>query len=59
MMDKVDVNGVGAHPVYYYLKKVAGPVSIDKMLFPRAHVMSITRSLFSHPTTYGSMNGND
>ena len=29
MMDKVDVNGVGAHPVYHYLKKVAGPVSIN------------------------------
>lgn len=29
MMDKVDVNGVEAHPVYHYLKKVAGPVSIN------------------------------
>jgi hypothetical protein len=29
MMDKVDVNGVDAHPVYHYLKKVAGPVSIN------------------------------
>ncbi len=27
MMDKVDVNGLDAHPVYHYLKKVAGPVS--------------------------------
>lgn len=26
MMDKVDVNGLDAHPVYHYLKKVAGPV---------------------------------
>ena len=29
MMDKVDVNGIEAHPVYHYLKKVAGPVSFD------------------------------
>jgi len=29
MMDKVDVNGVGAHPVYHYLKKVAGPPKIN------------------------------
>jgi glutathione peroxidase-family protein len=27
MMDKIDVNGITAHPVYHYLKKVAGPVS--------------------------------
>lgn len=27
MMDKVDVNDEDAHPVYDYLKKVAGPVS--------------------------------
>ena len=26
MMDKIDVNGFGAHPAYDYLKKVAGPV---------------------------------
>jgi len=26
MMDKVDVNGLDASPVYHYLKKVAGPV---------------------------------
>jgi len=26
MMDKVDVNGLDAHPVYHYLKMVAGPV---------------------------------
>jgi glutathione peroxidase-family protein len=41
MMDKVDVNGVEAHPVYHYLKKVAGPVSTH------AHVvMSMMRSIF-------------
>lgn len=28
MMDKVDVNGINAHPVYKYLKKVAGPHNI-------------------------------
>ncbi len=26
MMDKIDVNGVDSHPVYHYLKKIAGPV---------------------------------
>jgi len=29
MMNKVDVNGIDAHPVYHYLKKVAGPVSFN------------------------------
>ncbi|KAL7551463.1 hypothetical protein ACHAWF_014657 [Thalassiosira exigua] len=28
VMDKVDVNGIDAHPVYHYLKKVAGPPRI-------------------------------
>jgi len=28
MMDKIDVNGVDAHPVYHFLKKVAGPPKI-------------------------------
>ena len=28
MMNKVDVNGIDAHPVYHYLKKVAGPPRI-------------------------------
>lgn len=28
MMNKVDVNGVDAHPIYHYLKKVAGPPQI-------------------------------
>jgi len=28
MMNKVDVNGIDAHPVYHYLKKVAGPPQI-------------------------------
>ncbi|KAL9182927.1 hypothetical protein ACHAXT_004206 [Thalassiosira profunda] len=28
MMNKVDVNGIDAHPVYHYLKKVAGPPAI-------------------------------
>ena len=27
-MNKVDVNGIDAHPVYHYLKKVAGPPAI-------------------------------
>ena len=27
MMNKVDVNGIDAHAVYHYLKKLAGPVS--------------------------------
>jgi glutathione peroxidase-family protein len=38
MMDKVDVNGVEAHPVYHYLKKVAGPVRIDA----RYYIFSIS-----------------
>ena len=41
MMDKVDVNGVEAHPVYHYLKKVAGPVSTHAHVF-----MSMVRSIF-------------
>jgi len=28
MMNKIDVNGFDAHPVYHYLKKVAGPPRI-------------------------------
>ena len=28
MMNKLDVNGIDAHPVYHYLKKVAGPPRI-------------------------------
>lgn len=28
MMNKVDVNGADSHPVYHYLKKVAGPPQI-------------------------------
>ena len=28
MMNKVDVNGIDAHAVYHYLKKVAGPPRI-------------------------------
>ncbi len=28
MMNKVDVNGIDAHSVYHYLKKVAGPPRI-------------------------------
>ena len=28
MMNKVDVNGIDASPVYHWLKKVAGPVSM-------------------------------
>ncbi|KAL7543728.1 hypothetical protein ACHAXR_013250 [Thalassiosira sp. AJA248-18] len=28
MMNKIDVNGIDAHPVYHYLKKVAGPPRI-------------------------------
>ena len=27
IIQKVDVNGINAHPVYHYVKKVAGPVS--------------------------------
>lgn len=37
MMDKVDVNGIDAHPVYHYLKKVAGPVSIQYYVFTRQY----------------------
>jgi glutathione peroxidase len=29
MMDKIDVNGINAHLVYKYLKKVAGPAEIE------------------------------
>lgn len=29
MMNKVDVNGIDAHPVYLYCKKVAGPPRIQ------------------------------
>lgn len=29
MMNKIDVNGIDAHPVYHYLKKVAGPPRIS------------------------------
>ena len=28
MMNKIDVNGIAAHPVYKFLKKVAGPHNI-------------------------------
>ena len=28
MMNKIDVNGINAHPVYMYCKKVAGPPRI-------------------------------
>ena len=45
MMDKVDVNGVEAHPVYHYLKKVAGPVSIDK-ISPRSLVNNAVNFVF-------------
>ena len=33
MMNKVDVNGIDAHPVYHYLKKVAGPVSYTQNVY--------------------------
>lgn len=41
MMNKVDVNGIDAHHVYHYLKKVAGPVSYTKNDFAMYHILSL------------------